>query len=153
MLRPTFALLALSLVLAGCGGFRDSRVNPMNWFGGSTEESALGPLTLENDNRVLVGSVSSLAIERTSTGALVRAEAQMPGIGWWDVELVPENEGRPVDGVLSYRFLAAAPRNREARAAGGSQTLVAAAPVSEFTLEQVSTIVVRGAESSRSVRR
>jgi hypothetical protein len=151
MTRPILALIALSLVLAGCSGVRQSRMNPLNWFGTSTEESQLGPLTLETDNRPLVPAVSALSIERTSSGALVRAEAQMPGQGWWDAQLVAENQGRPVNGVLTYRFVAAAPR---APVPGGrAQTLVVAVPVSEYLLEEISTVVVQGATNSRSVRR
>lgn len=150
MTRPILAMIALSLVLAGCSGVRQSRINPLNWFGGSTSESRLGPVTLETDNRALVPSVTGLTIERTSSGALVRAEAQMPGQGWWDAALIAENEGRPVDGVLTYRFVAAAPRG----AVGGRpQTLVVATPVSEYLLEEVVTVVVQGAGNSRSARR
>jgi len=153
MTRPILAMIALSLVLAGCSGVRQSRMNPLNWFGGSTStsESRLGPMTLETDNRALVHSVTALTIERTSSGALVRAEAQMPGQGWWDAALIAENEGRPVDGVLTYRFVAAAPRG--AAPGGRSQTLVVAAPVSEYLLEEVTTVVVQGAGNSRSARR
>ena len=151
MTRPILALIALSLVLAGCSGVRQSRMNPLNWFGSSTEESVVGPVRLENDNRVLVQSVTSMSIERTSSGALVRAEAQMAGQGWWDAALVAENGGRPVDGVLTYRFVAAAPRGP--MPGGRPQTLVVATPVSEYLLEEVSTVVVRGASNSRSTRR
>ncbi|HHX89179.1 MAG TPA: hypothetical protein GX700_05285 [Paracoccus sp.] len=152
MTRPILALIALSLVLAGCSGLRQSRINPLNWFGASSStESALGPMSLETDNRALVPVVTAMSIERTSSGALVRAEAQMPGQGWWDAALVAENNGRPVDGVLSYRFVAAAPR---APVAGGrAQMLVVAAPISEYLLEEISTVVVRGASNSRSARR
>lgn len=151
MTRPIFALIALSLVLAGCSGVRQSRMNPLNWFGSSTEESQLGPVTLETDNRALVAAVTALSIERTSSGALVRAEAQMPGQGWWDAQLIAENQGRPVDGVLTYRFVAAAPR--QPALGGRAQTLLVATPVSEFMLAEISTVVVRGATNSRSARR
>ncbi|MCC5971749.1 MAG: hypothetical protein JJU15_17550 [Pararhodobacter sp.] len=151
MTRPILAMIALSLVLAGCSGVRNSRMNPMNWFGSSTEESQLGPISLETDNRALVHSVTGLSIERTSSGGLVRAEAQMPGQGWWDAALVAENNGRPVNGVLTYRFVAAAPRS--AAPTGRPQTLVVATPVSEYLLEEVTTVVVQGASNSRTVRR
>lgn len=151
MTRPLLALIALSLVLAGCSGVRNSRMNPLNWFGNSTEQSQLGPITLETDNRALVPSVAAMSIERTSTGALVRAEAQMPGQGWWDAALIAENQGRPVNGVLTYRFVAAAPRGPVPGTR--PQTLVVATPVSEYLLEEITTIVVQGATNSRSARR
>jgi len=151
MTRPIVALIALSLVLAGCSGVRQSRMNPLNWFGTSTEESQLGPLALETDNRALVQTVTALTIERTSSGALVRAEAQMPGQGWWDAQLIAENQGRPVNGVLTYRFVAASPRGPVP--GGRAQVLVVAAPVSEYLLEEITTVVVQGATNSRSARR
>jgi len=153
MTRPILALIALSLVLAGCSGIRNSRMNPLNWFGTSTEESRLGPITLETDNRALVPSVTSMSIERTSSGALVRAEAQMATQGWWDAALVAENNGRPVNGVLTYRFVAAAPRSPVQTTTGRPQTLVVAAPVSEYLLEEITSITVLGATNSRSARR
>jgi len=153
MTRPILALLALTLVLASCGSVRTSRMNPLNWFGASSEEARLGPVASEIDNRALVRSVTALSIEPTSSGALVRAEGMTASQGWWDAALVAENNGRPVDGVLTYRFVVAAPRGTLQGTVPRTQTVVVAATVSQFQLENIDRIVVIGAENSRSVRR
>lgn len=153
MKLPVLGVVVLALVLAGCSGARESRFNPRNWFGNSSSEDRLGPVAAELDNRALVATITALTIEPTSSGAVIRVEGQTPTAGWWDTELIPENNGRPVNGVLSYRFVAAAPRQPVASATNQSRTLVAAVSVSGMVLEQVSQIVVNGAQNSRSVRR
>jgi hypothetical protein len=151
--RAVSALLVLTLTLAACGGFRDSRVNPRNWFSGSTSEPTLGPTGNTTDNRALVATVSGLVIEPTSTGAIIRAEAVMPSAGWWDAELVPENNARPVDGVVTYRFVAARPRQAVTVAAQAPRTLTAATTLSVIQLETIREVVVVGAENTRRARR
>lgn len=150
--RPLLALIVLSLVLAGCSTVRSSRMNPLNWFGSSRSEPTLGPVTQEIDNRALVQSVTALSVERTSTGAIVRAEGLVPTTGWWDPGLVPETS-RPVDGVMTYRFVIAAPRTPGTAGTVRARTIVVADALSEAQLEMISRIVVRGAENSRSVNR
>ena len=153
MTRVLILLTLAALTLSACGGARDSRLNPMNWFSRSQAEPTLGPVRETTDRRPLVPNVASLVIERTSTGAIVRAEAVMPTAGYWDAELVAENNGRPVDGVLTYRFVAARPRQGVQVAADAPRTLVVAAPLSVFDLEVVREVVVQGAEGSRRARR
>jgi hypothetical protein len=151
--RTLSALLVLGLTLAACGGFRDSRVNPRNWFSGSSSEPTLGPTGNTTDNRPLVPVVSTLVIEPTSTGAIVRAEAVMPTVGWWDAELVAVNNARPVDGVVTYRFVAARPRQPVTVSAQGPRTLTAAATLSVIQLETIREVAVVGAENTRRARR
>ncbi len=153
MVRPLLALLALTMLLAGCATVRQSRMNPMNWFGSSRSEApTLGPISTEVDNRAVVPAISALSIDRTSTGAIVRAEALMPTQGWWDPELIAETR-HPVDGVMTYRFVAAAPRTPMPAGNEQSRTLVAAVPLSEAQLEVIRRIVVNGSGNSRSVNR
>jgi hypothetical protein len=153
MTRALIALLVLTLTLAACGGLRDSRVNPRNWFNRSSSEPTLGPTRVTTDNRPLVPQVSSMVIEQTSTGAIVRAEAVMPTAGWWDAELVPENDGRPIDGVMTYRFVAARPRQPVSVTSEPARTISAAAVLSVFDLEVMTEVVVIGAENTRRARR
>jgi len=152
MTRALIALMVLTLTLAACGTMRDSRMNPRNWFGRAGAEPSLGPVA-QDDRRPLVPSVSELTIERTSTGAIVRAEALMPEAGWWDPALIAENNGRPVDGVLTYRFVAARPRTPVAVTAAAPRRLVAAATLSNFDLELVREVVVTGAGNAMRARR
>jgi hypothetical protein len=150
MMRAIALLTVLTLALAACG---ESRLNPRNWFARSTEQPTLGPIASTIDRRPLVPQVTALTIEPTSTGAIVRAEALMPTAGWWDPELVPENNGRPRDGVMTYRFVAARPRNGLAVEGTGPRTLVAAANLSIYDLEQIREVVVIGAQTTRRARR
>ncbi|MFN3953505.1 MAG: hypothetical protein ACK4LQ_03570 [Pararhodobacter sp.] len=151
MKRPLLALLAVS-ILASCGSIRDSRMNPFNWFGASREESRLGPTAREIDNRLLVAQVTALVVERTSTGAILRAEGLTPTQGWWDAELLPATQ-RPVDGVMTYRFVVAAPRETTRVSTPQSRSVSVAVALSVAQLEEISRIVVEGAQNSRSVRR
>lgn len=154
MKKIVLALAVVATTLAGCGRMGESRLNPMNWFGGSREEAPdLGPVTATIDNRALVTQVTNLTVEQTSTGALVRATAMMPSAGWWDAELVAENHGRPLDGTLTLRFVAAAPREPITVPNDEARRLVAVYPINISTLETISNIVVTGAENSRRARR
>ena len=95
-LSLTLALTAV-MVLTACGSMRESRLNPLNWFGGSREAQAdeFGiPATLEA--RPLVDQVLSMSIEQTPYGAIVRATGLSPNQGHYDAELV----ARPLDENL-----------------------------------------------------
>lgn len=155
MKRSMVVLLVAALTLAGCGTIRESRMNPRNWFGSSQEEErpSLGPVGDSVDNRALVAQISTLTIEQTSSGALIRASALMPSAGWWDGELMPENFGRPQAGVLTLRFVAAPPREAVPDTGERSRTLLAVYPMSLAQLDTVSSIVVTGESNSRRVRR
>lgn len=154
MPRALALLMVLSLTLAACGGFRDSRVNPRNWFGGSSSsEPTLGPNRSLLDDRPLVPQVSALSVERTSSGAIVRAEAVMPTAGYFRPALVAENDGRPRDGVITYRFVAEPPVEPVSVNAPGARTISAAATLSSFDLEVIREVVVVGAQNTRRTRR
>ncbi len=156
MSKPLLAGLALALVLGGCGTVRESRVNPFNWFGQSQEEVTLAPRGGWSgvvDNRALVAEVSEMAVERFPGGAIVRAAGITSTQGWWDAELVALNDGRPVDGVLTYEFRIAAPRTPTRVSTPQSRTVSAAVRVSDRRLEGVRSIVVRGAQNARSAQR
>lgn len=159
MKTPLAALLVTTMVLAGCGAVRDSRVNPLNWFGESRSEARssgradLGPTSAGVDNRPLVPQVTAMSIERTSSGAIVRAEAVMPSAGWWDPQLMAENFGRAPGGVLTFRFVAAAPRTPVAVPNPAARTITAAVALTQAQLDTASEVVVVGAENSRSARR
>ena len=97
MHRRVFLSMTGALALAGCGGFRDSRINPRNWFGRSTSRArdtaaastGGNPLIPEDDESIFrrrnreevypgtpVDQITALAVERTSDGAIIRATGQ-----------------------------------------------------------------------------
>lgn len=159
MKTPLLALLALSLTLAGCGTVRESRLNPFNWFGGSED----GPATLDvarasvEDPRPLVANVVALEVNPTPGGAIITAVGETPTQGWWNGELVADNGGLPVEGVLSYRFHVAPPKVGSPAASRvstpQSREVTVGVSLSNIALSGVRRIVVTGAGNSRAVSR
>ncbi len=130
----TSALLISVMTLTSCATVRDSRVNPFNWFGGSTSQpvqaeapKANNPLLPERTGIFAkqraregvyqgkpVDQVTELVIERVPGGALIRATGITRTQGAYDVQLTPETDTEtPVDGVLTYRLEALGPVQRD----------------------------------------
>ncbi|MEJ2022487.1 MAG: hypothetical protein P8X43_10760 [Maritimibacter sp.] len=102
-------LAALSLVLGLAACDSGINLNPFTWFGGSTDEKLVavepsGGWPTGEDPRELVAQITALSVDRTTAGAIVHATGLPPKIGYWEAELVAENDGKPVDGVVTYRF-------------------------------------------------
>ncbi|MEM8577091.1 MAG: hypothetical protein AAGF60_04510 [Pseudomonadota bacterium] len=172
MIRLVLVLAALSLTLSACG-FRDSRVNPLNWFGNSRSEPVqvqapedVNPLIptrtgLFQRQRAEaaryqgtpVDAVTDLRVERVPGGAIIRATGVAREQGLFEVRLTPENDGDAVDGVLSYRLEA---RRPEAVRPGGPEAtrrVTAAVSVTDQDLRGVRVIRVVGVENARTSRR
>lgn len=155
-LRPALALFALSVVLAGCGW-----MNPMNWFNVQQVAPNLDPEggypKIDDDPRALVATVTDLKVERSLTGAIVYATGLPPTQGWWDASLLAENDGMPVDGVITYRFVTAAPDPASADAqrvaSPESREITASAFIPAPRLAEARRIVVVGAANTRAVTR
>ncbi|TVS01696.1 MAG: hypothetical protein EA407_11455 [Rhodobacteraceae bacterium] len=155
MHKPVLAALALVLALGGCATVRDSRLNPLNWFGRESTETLAprGGWLTETDRRALVPVVTEMEAIPTTGGALVRASGVTETQGWWDVELRPVNRGRPVEGALIYEFVVAEPRRATAVSTEASRTVTAGVKVPTERLAGVRRIVVRGGQNARSVNR
>lgn len=155
MHKPILAALALTLTLGACGSMRESRINPMNWFGRDAKETLApsGGWNTQVDRRALVPVVSELEVLRTPEGAIVRATGITATQGWWDVELRPTNDNRPVNGTLTYEFVVAAPRQPTNVSTDASRSVSAAVKLSHARLDGVRRIEVRGAQNARSVNR
>ncbi len=90
MQKPLTVLLVASLLLAGCGGWSESRLNPGNWFGKSRpapvaaaeEVNPLIPKSSKGifsrpereDVTVPIAEVTELRVDPTTTGAIIYAE-------------------------------------------------------------------------------
>ena len=98
--------IALSFVLGLSACDNGINLNPLTWFSGNTsgvETVALEPsggYPDDQDRRIAVAQVTALRIERTTAGVIVHATGLPPRRGYWDAELVAENNGEPVNGVM-----------------------------------------------------
>jgi hypothetical protein len=151
MRRRPYLILALPVVLAGCG---DSALNPFGWLGGREAPEPVSPLALPEDPRPLVERVTSVTLDRTPGGAIVRAEGLPPALGYWSAALVPvDRDGRPdADGVLALEFRAVPPPE-PLPGPPAARTLVTGYFLTEQRLRDVRVITVAGQANSASVRR
>lgn len=144
-------VLGLGLALAGCGGLRDSRLNPFNWFRRSEPRETIVLPGEQADTRPLVDKVLSMAVEPIPGGAVVRARGVTPTQGWWEAELVARDVGD--DGVLVYEFRLLPPKGRTDVNTQRSREIDVAIYISDIKLQSVREIVVQGASNARSAQR
>lgn len=152
-LQKTVTLLCL-VALAGCGGLRDSRLNPLNWFGRS-EAATLEPLvpTAAADQRALVAEVIDLQIDVLPGGAILRATGRAPTQGYWQAELILR-EGPDADPAAPiYDFRIFPPVTPAAVSTPQSREVTVAVYLSDIDLAAISAITVQGAANARAVRR
>lgn len=179
MQRRVFLGLAAVGALAGCGGFRDSRANPRNWFSGrrarrsqeaaASAEEPVNPLIPERDEEegglfsrlrqkrpyegTPVAVVSAFELKPVSGGGLVAVEGLTLRQGAFDVRLIPEDpDGQPVGGVLRYELRAVQPEDTP-QGPERTREVLAGAFVSNKVLESTTEIRVRGAQNERVIRR
>lgn len=154
---PVALSLALALALSGCG---QSKLNPWNWFK-HEQVMTLAPKEgypdVKEDPRELIAQVTALEVKQTQGGAIVAATGQTPTQGWWGAKLLAENDGKPVDGVMTYRFVVAWPDPQSPAASRvstpQSRDVTAAAFIDNVMLAEVKKIVVIGADTQRSISR
>ena len=161
-MRSTLPLiLCTTLTLTGCATISGSRLNPLNWFGQSTEAQVtetgeLRPLTPQNrktkivDSRSLIATVSDLRIERTASGAIVRATGTTAVQGAFNAELV---EVSNTGSVLTYAFRVEKSSGLTGVGPQASRRIVAAKALSTADLAGIRTIRVQGANNARSAAR
>lgn len=167
------ALLVASLLLGACGTVRDSRINPLNWFGRS--QSVPIETTAENTNPLipkgggLFGNrnkqpdayagrpfeeITDLTIERVAGGAIIRATGLAARQGIYSVQLTPENkEEIAVDGVLTYRLEGLRPSRGTAVGSKPTRIVTAGRKVTDQMLRGVRVIRVEGELNARTARR
>jgi hypothetical protein len=108
MIGRVIMVMGMAVLLSGCsGGWSESRLNPMTWFGRSDTPESLVPVEqqLFVDPRPLVPQVTDVTVDPTPGGVILRATGIPPTQGYWDGELVVENaSAAPVNGVLSFQF-------------------------------------------------
>lgn len=151
--RILLAGLGSSLLLAGCGRVRESRLNPFNWFGRSEEETGtVAPVQEVRDPRPLVDQITALTIEPTPTGAIVRATGLPPMQGWHSAALVAQSDG-PVGGEMVFHFRAIPPVGATRVSTAQSRELTVATRLTADELAVTRLVRVVGARNARVVRR
>ncbi|MCX7559617.1 hypothetical protein OS190_08545 [Sulfitobacter sp. F26204] len=165
-------LLSATLVLGACASIRESRVNPLNWFGQSRSEPVA---TVENTNPLIptrsglfakrrsseevyegrpFEQVTNLTIERVPGGAIVRATGLAARQGIYAVQLTPANEEeKPVDGVLTYRLEGIRPKQQTPIGSKPTREVIAARPLTDQQLAGVRRIRVEGQLNAQVARR
>jgi hypothetical protein len=144
-------VLGLAVALAGCGGMRDSKLNPFNWFRKSEPRETIVLPEAKEDGRMLAEVVLDLSVEPIPGGAIVRARGQMPVQGFWAAELVPLplSEG----GTQVYEFRVFPPVTKTDVNTAQSRQIDVAIYISDVKLQNVSEIAVQGATNARASRR
>lgn len=147
--------LTLFAFLAGCGGMRDSRLNPFNWFGRDREERVVVAVTETQigDPRDLVAEIVSLRVDRLPGGAIIHAMGLPPTQGHWEAELVALNDEFPDKGTLTYEFRLLPPRSTEPVGTKQSREVLVGHFLSDQALIGVRNIRVIAQNNRRTVRR
>lgn len=152
--RITGACL-LGVVLTGCSSVS---LNPLDWFGPKddvelvTLEPSEGWDAAGFDYRGPIAQVTRLTIERASGGYIIRAAGNPPRLGYWEAELVPQNDENPVDGVLTYDFVVAPPPWATATSRPQARQIHVAHYISDVKLGGARSIRVVGANNSVTAR-
>ncbi|MCI2393134.1 hypothetical protein [Aliiroseovarius sediminis] len=146
---------SLVLGLSACGG--GASLNPFNWFqSDGVKEVAVVPeggFLEDQEYRGLVTQVVDLQVLRSTGGAIIRAKGLPPRLGYWDAQLVAENGGRAVDGVLTYMFRISEPPYRTNAGRPKQREVYVGRFVSNARLQGVRSIRVIGESNSRSASR
>ncbi len=159
MRNSLLLMLALTVGLSACGGLRESRLNPFNWFGRSeVRASRLPPderakYAAQSDRRPLVDQVVAMSIESVPEGAILRATGLPSTQGYWDAELVQVTGDNIDPGVLVFDFRLVPPPYRATAGTEYSRQVEVATYLSFVDLDGVSRIVVRGQRTERVARR
>lgn len=151
MVRARLIPLALILAVSACGSSQATWYNPFSWWGNSEEVTSSDTMpTAADDPRPLVAQVTSMAVESTTEGVIIRATGLPATQGYWDGALLTDG---PVDGKITYRFVLVPPPQPNRVSTERSREVTVAAFIGNIELQDVREIVVQGAGNARSSRR
>ncbi len=172
----TISFLVATMTLTSCGGIRDSRVNPLNWFGsaqsGPVQQTApeeINPLIPDTASRGLfdslreqadiyvgtpVDQIKSLVVEAIPGGAIIRVTGVTDVLGVYDVRLTKTNEDDVAeDGVLTYQLQGIRPARATRGGTERTRTVVAARRLSASQLAGTRVIRVEGLRNAQTTAR
>lgn len=142
------------MTLASCSS--GSRLNPRNWFGSSEQVSnpdIRRASIAAQDTRPMVNQITGFAVEQVPGGAILRVTGLPIRQGYFDGELVPVADERPIDGVLSYQFRINPPLSNTPQGPQPAREVVVARFVSDQTLAGVRSVQVVAAQNALASRR
>ncbi|SFK59986.1 hypothetical protein [Shimia haliotis] len=165
-------LLLATLTLTAC----QSRYNPINWFGNDTEvqatseaEGEINPLVPNGGNTenkgifskrpepvyagTILSQVASVKVHRIPEGAMIEVVGVSNIHGVHSLKLDPQNEGEPVNGVLTYNLLGVHPKGGYTGGSQQSREVTVAHVLTTEQLSNVRTIRVVAAQNARETRR
>ena len=148
-MRKLILSLPLLCVVAACG---NARTNP---FAADSDEDRNRMQVLEQqvaaDDRELVAHVSAVRADINPNGVILVATGLPESQGYWDAQLVSLNDELPVNGVLSYEFVAVKPAEPTDAGSPESREVVVGRTISNRKLRGVSGIRVVSASNARSI--
>ncbi|WP_170358651.1 hypothetical protein [Ruegeria arenilitoris] len=174
MQKSFTVLLVATLALSACNSWRESRVNPSNWFGSSTsapppetatyDANALVPETREGggllsrptpeDTSVPIAKIDELRIEPTPNGAIVYASGTAVRQGAYDARLVRvDSEENQKNGVLEFTFRVTYPARATNTGTERSRMVSDAINISKKDLENTRLVRVVGQQNALESRR
>lgn len=157
--------LVLSL-LAGCATVRESKFNPLNWFGKSeavtVDQNGQPVVVLKTlaprkgypaftDTRPLAPALSDVKMVKSASGAIVTATAPLPSLGYYDAELVAVPSERADTLVFDFRLRP--PSEAAPQGSAAQRHITAAKSLSTAEIAGIRTVIVKAANGARQVRR
>lgn len=148
--------------LGGCARVSESRLNPLNWFGGDDSETttaapldpaSIPPLVPDTrqdlqivDHRNVIDVVTDVAVQNVTGGLLITATGRSNQMGAYNADLVPVITDDNASVVLEFRVQV--PMN----AAATAQSITVARFIPADSINRGATIVVKGATNQVSHR-
>ncbi|MEE9388893.1 MAG: hypothetical protein V3U96_09800 [Paracoccaceae bacterium] len=154
--------IGLALTTSACSGGGSagsaSSLNPFNWFNGAAQQGQSTARTLAPsrgygiavDTRPLLDQITSLKIEKTATGAIVRATGLAPAQGYHSADLVLS--GPTQSGQVTFQFRARPPSQQTAVGPAHLREIVAAYFLSHAQLAGIRRINVAAQRNSVTAR-
>ncbi|NVO55391.1 hypothetical protein HW561_06265 [Rhodobacteraceae bacterium B1Z28] len=167
-------LFVAALTLSACNSWRDSRVNPSNWFGSSTpapvaatpvdEANALIPKQKSGtglfarsdaeDTSVPIAKIDELRIDPTPSGAIVYASGTAQRQGAYNAQLVPvASEENEKNGVLEFTFRVNYPKSQTPQGSERTRMVSDAINISSQDLQSIRLVRVVGQQNALESRR
>lgn len=173
MQKTLSVLLVATLTLSACNSWRNSRVNPTNWFGSSTpapvntspdaadalvpkQSSGTGLFAKKEveDTSILIATIDELRIDPTPTGAIIYSTGTAVRQGAYNAHLrLVDSEENRKNGILEFMFRVNYPKYSTQQGTVQSRMVSDAATVSLQDLEGIRLVRVVGQQNALESRR